>query len=598
MRAFRRHGFQRSSNRGRLTVAAILLTFGLFSGLSLYLSISTTARAQHRASILEIAGRQRTLSERYAKSVLLARGGTPSDESDIAIALEQSAKALLNGGTAPAVAGDDDEAEVPRATDPLVRRQLEQELRLTRDLAATGRALLSNHVRPLRLSGNEHLSPTLSPAQRLMVLTALTSNVSLNVAHTIATDDDNRLAELSEQQILLAAIGLVVFALLSWALITSTRRRSAHFRSVVTSTTDLVLAFSEGRCRYASTSVLQLLARTEADLLDDGFAEFVHPDDRDALLQALATGGPPTFAFRLPGGGGTWRDLEATLTDLRDDRDVRGIVLNARDVTERNRAEAARESVLVQERLANERLRELDGLKDEFVALVSHELRTPLTSISGYLELLLEGSLDDDQRDFAHIIGRNSDRLLLLINDLLFIAQIEAGQLAVEHDEVELALLAEQAVAAALPVSRNAGVELRYEAGPGLLVSGDAGRLAQLLDNLVSNAIKFTPAGGLVELAVGTLGDRAWIEVRDTGIGISQADQERLFNKFFRTKAATQRAIQGTGLGLAISKAIVHGHSGSIHVESDEQSGSVFRVELPLRLSASESPSVPAARVA
>jgi signal transduction histidine kinase len=309
---------------------------------------------------------------------------------------------------------------------------------------------------------------------------------------------------------------------------------------------------------------------------------FVHPDDRRALLDVLATGAPLNAAFRLPGAG-ILHDLEAHVTDLRGDKDVQCIVLNARDVTERNRAEAAREMMLAQEKVANERLRELDGLKDEFVALVSHELRTPLTSISGYLELLLEGSLADDQRDFAQIIGRNSDRLLALINDLLFIAQIEAGQLTVEHDSIELGVLAAEAVAVALPVARNAGVDLRLEASAELLVSGDAGRLGQLLDNLVSNAIKFTPAGGHVDLAVGTLGDKAWIEVRDTGIGISEADQELLFNKFFRTKAAAQAAIQGTGLGLAITKAIVHGHGGSIHVESTENVGSVFRVELPLR---------------
>jgi signal transduction histidine kinase len=259
-------------------------------------------------------------------------------------------------------------------------------------------------------------------------------------------------------------------------------------------------------------------------------------------------------------------------------------VLNARDVTERNRAEAERESLFAQEKLANERLRELDTLKDEFVALASHELRTPLTSINGYLELLLEGPLTDDQRSFGDIISRNTQRLLVLINDLLFIAAIEAGQLTVEHDQVELSLIVEQAVSAALPAAQGAQVDLRCDQLPLLTLTGDASRLGQLLDNLISNAIKFTPAGGRVDVVLGGDRSHAWLEVRDTGIGISKADQEQLFNKFFRTKEATQAGIQGTGLGLVISKAIVQAHGGTIQVQSDQEAGTVFRVELPLRL--------------
>jgi PAS domain S-box-containing protein len=568
--------------RGRRTVGAIILAFGLFSGLSLFLSIRTTTHAAHRAPILVIAARQRTLAETYTKNVLLRREGEQADPATVASLLERSASTLLLGGVAPAADGDDDEARLPAATGTVLQRQISQETRLVHDLAATGAALLADKRGPMHLTAHEHLPASLTQMQRLIVLTGLTSNVSLNVARTMGQADDARVSNLIRQQILLGILGLLVFALLSWGLIRSTRRQNAHFRSLVSSTTDLVLAFSGARCSYASRSVLQMLGRTESEVLGDGFMTFVHPDDRNALLGVLATGAPLNVALRLPGAG-ILHDLEAHVTDLRDDKDVQCIVLNARDVTERNHAEAARDVMLAQEKVANERLRELDGLKDEFVALVSHELRTPLTSISGYLELLLEGSLADDQRDFAQIIGRNSDRLLALINDLLFIAQIEAGQLTVEHDSIELGVLAADAVSAALPVARNAGVELHYEAGAELLVSGDAGRLGQLLDNLVSNAIKFTPTGGRVDLAVGTVGETAWIEVRDTGIGISEADQEQLFNKFFRTKAATQAAIQGTGLGLAITKAIVHGHGGTIHVESAENVGSVFRVELPLR---------------
>src|SRR5205085_1340327 len=210
----------------------------------------------------------------------------------------------------------------------------------------------------------------------------------------------------------------------------------------------------------------------------------------------------------------------------------------------------------------------------------------PLTSILGYLELLTEQELTEEQRSYTTIIGRNSDRLLRLINDLLFIAQIEDGQLTVEHDRVDLSAIVADALDAAAPTARAGGVDLAGDVSESLPITGDRDRLAQLVDNLISNAIKFTPAGGRVEVAAGAASGTVWLEVRDTGIGINEDDQERLFNKFFRTRMATKASIQGTGLGLAISKAIVQAHGGTIQVESAEGSGTTFRVSVPVELHA------------
>jgi signal transduction histidine kinase len=332
----------------------------------------------------------------------------------------------------------------------------------------------------------------------------------------------------------------------------------------------------------------------EAAAFGDGIIEFVHNEDRSKLLNVLRTADSATVEFRLQDAQRGWRSLEANVTDLRDDRHVRGIVLNARDITERNRIEMERERLLEQELQANERLRELDGLKDSFVALVSHEVRTPLTSILGYLELLSEQELSDEQRGYTDVIGRNSERLVRLTNDLLFIAQIEDGHLTVEHDHVDFGVIVAQALIAAAPRAKAGDVKLVGDKSLELHLTGDSGRLAQLLDNLISNAIKFTPAGGTVEVAAGGSPDAIWLEVRDTGIGIDPDDQERLFNKFFRTRAATKASIQGTGLGLAISKAIIQAHGGSIQVESVEGEGTTFRVELPVGLRAPRPASAPA----
>jgi signal transduction histidine kinase len=247
----------------------------------------------------------------------------------------------------------------------------------------------------------------------------------------------------------------------------------------------------------------------------------------------------------------------------------------------RSEAEAARRAMAQQ----NKRLRELDRLKDEFLSLVSHELRTPLTSIRGYLELALEedgGELSPDQRRFLQAVQRNSSRLLRLVGDLLFVAQADAGRLSLEQGKVDIAGLVAECVEAAQPAAREKEIVLSLSSSPVPALVGDRGRLAQVLDNLVSNALKFTPEGGSVSVQTSSDGEHIAVVVTDTGIGIALEDQPRLFERFFRSTAAAQQAIPGTGLGLAIVKAIVEAHSGRITVSSTEGYGTTFRVELPL----------------
>src|SRR5438105_1734979 len=335
----RARAFRPFAARGRHTVVGILLTFALFSAVSVSLSIWATSRSRHRASVLEVAARQRTLAERYVQEVLLARAGAQADPARTAHLLDQSAKALLNGGVAPAVNGDDDETKLPAATGPVVRAQLRQEGRLVSDLAATGSALLARRpVTEVRLAADERLS-TGDPVERLRVLAALTSNVSLNAARTIGASDDLNIGNLIVLQVVLGGAGLLTSLLLALALIVATRRQTAHFRSLVTSSTDLVLVFGAGGCRYVSQSVTTMLGREEPDLLGDGLVSHVHVDDRASMSAASLHGEPREIVFRMQNGFGEWRQLEAHVTDLRADRQIRGVVLNARDITERMRLE-------------------------------------------------------------------------------------------------------------------------------------------------------------------------------------------------------------------------------------------------------------------
>jgi diguanylate cyclase (GGDEF)-like protein/PAS domain S-box-containing protein len=331
--------FRPFASRGRRAVAAILATFALFSAVSVGLSIWSTSRSQYKAAVLEVAARQRTLSERYVREVLLAQTGRKADPAYIGSLLDQSARTLLDGGGASAVNGDDDELSLSAASGRDVRAQLRQERKLIRDLRASGAAfVVGRPLQDVRLTAGERLSMR-DPVVRLQVLSALTSNVSLNAARSIASAHDRDIDRLIIFQTIAGAVGFIASLLLGWALIATTRRQTAHFRSIVNASTDLVLVLGAGGCRYASESVTQMLGRHERELLGEHFAGFVHPDDLALVHAAYTHGEPAEIVFRLLNRFGEWRHLETHVTDLRSNRQIRGVVFNARDVTERVRLE-------------------------------------------------------------------------------------------------------------------------------------------------------------------------------------------------------------------------------------------------------------------
>jgi signal transduction histidine kinase len=223
-------------------------------------------------------------------------------------------------------------------------------------------------------------------------------------------------------------------------------------------------------------------------------------------------------------------------------------------------------------------------MKDEFVALASHELRTPLTSVLGYLEAVLAGDggdLNPDQHRLLSVADRNAQRLAQLVNDVLTVAQSDAGRLALDLRDVDLASLVDECAEGTRPAAGQRGIALCTDVRAVPLVRADRARLAQVLDNLVSNALKFTPSGGQVTLRARPVGDEVVLEVTDTGIGIPLAEQRMLFTRFYRASSAVEAAIPGTGLGLAITAMIVERHRGRVGVESQEGAGTTFRVTLP-----------------
>lgn len=225
-------------------------------------------------------------------------------------------------------------------------------------------------------------------------------------------------------------------------------------------------------------------------------------------------------------------------------------------------------------------------LKDAFTGLISHELRTPLSSILGYLELVVDDvdtPLDPTHRAQLQIVERNAQRLLRLVGDLLFTAQVEAGRFSLDAEDVDLVDVLLAARDTACPAAQAAGVELELDlTGGPLRVWGDPGRLGQALDNLLGNAVKFTPRGGRVTLGLQRTEDGAEVTVRDTGIGIPTDEQGELFTRFFRASTARRTGIGGVGLGLTITQAIVNAHGGALSVAGSPGSGTTFTLALPV----------------
>jgi len=250
-------------------------------------------------------------------------------------------------------------------------------------------------------------------------------------------------------------------------------------------------------------------------------------------------------------------------TPIRKEGNIEGAVLVFHDVTD---------------------LRKLEKVRQDFVANVSHELRTPISSIKGYAETLLEGALKDKEnaKDFLKIILADSNRLATLIDDLLNLSKIESDKLAMETKPYKLLPLAEKVVASLKGQIDNKSINIKINIPKNIPdILGDETRIKQVLLNLIDNAIKYNHPNGEISITACEINSFIKVDITDTGIGISNKDLPRLFERFYRADKARSRELGGTGLGLSIVKHIIQAHNGEVFVQSVEGQGSTFSFTIP-----------------
>jgi len=354
------------------------------------------------------------------------------------------------------------------------------------------------------------------------------------------------------------------------------RESEARFQALADAAFEAIVIHDGGQILSVNRAACALFGYTEAELKAMNVHDLVAPGEAKRVEAIVEAGGGEPYETMGVGAGGVPLEIEVSSRSISfQGRPARVAAIH--DVAERRRARQALEE-------QNERLRELDALKSQFVALVSHELRTPLTSIMAYLEVLERGEagrLTERQRRYLEAAGRNARRLRRLVDDLLFVARADSGRFVLEYGQVELAPLAEEVVAGLQAAAAAAEVDLHTFAAASPVVEADRDRIAQLLENLVGNALKFTPAGGSVDVRVDTTNGDGLLSVSDTGIGIPEPDRPRVFERFYRGERVAGPTA-GAGLGLAIVKEIIEAHEGTITLESEAGRGSTFTVRLPL----------------
>jgi len=364
-------------------------------------------------------------------------------------------------------------------------------------------------------------------------------------------------------------------------------QREATLAALFSASPDaLQIINADGTIRLASRTVAEQLGGVPADYVGRHVRDLIHPEDltrvNDAfrrVLESDSEGAIVSVEYRARGGDTDWRILDSQLSRLpADDVYPAAIVAGSRDVTERTR-------LLEELKVARISAEEANRSKNEFLSRMSHELRTPLNAVLGFAQLLdMEATTDGEREAAAHII-KAGHHLLALIDEVLDIARIETGHMALSVEPVSVADVIGEVLVLTRAIARERGIHLPADGGQAAccFVRADRQRLKQVMLNLIVNAIKYNRDGGAVVLACNPNedGTKLKVTVTDTGAGIDNADLERLFTPFERL-GAEQSTVEGTGLGLALSKRLVEAMGGGIGVHSQPGHGSTFWIELDI----------------
>ncbi|HWJ53526.1 MAG TPA: response regulator [Propionibacteriaceae bacterium] len=356
--------------------------------------------------------------------------------------------------------------------------------------------------------------------------------------------------------------------------------------SIVTSSGDAIAGVSLDGVIIAWNPAAETLYGYHAEEVLGRIPDFLGAEALQGMGELLtqARAGQELSGFEVPflRKDGSTVPVAMTVSPILDGKVVTGISVFGRDVTQQRDAAAALEQ-------ARQEALESSRLKSEFLATMSHEIRTPMNGVIGLTSLLLETELDDIQLQYAEGVRSAGEALLNVINDILDFSKLEAGKIVLDPTDFDPRRLVEDVGALLAPAAFDKHVELIAYCVPEVpeTVRGDSGRIRQILLNLASNAVKFTPEGEVVikvrPVPGGGDGEvRLRFEVRDTGIGLAEADRDRLFESFSQADASTTRRFGGTGLGLAISRHLVEVMGGEIGVASELGAGSTFWFEIPL----------------
>ena len=357
-----------------------------------------------------------------------------------------------------------------------------------------------------------------------------------------------------------------------------------QYRAMMREASDIIIFYTvKGEILFASEALERLLGRSVHEIERGSFLNIVHPDDLHEARQLSvvpAMGQDLTATYRVMHKDGHYLWLEVVTRAIYDQATgkVRNIVSVSRDISVRKAHELEIEA-------AQERAEAANRAKSTFLANMSHELRTPLNAIIGFSELMREemfGPLGHQRySEYTKLIHNSGRHLLDLITDMLDMAKIEAGKMVLAPERMELADTLEECLRIMQDQAESAGVTLTRQIKGHPALQADRRAVKQVLLNLLSNAVKFTLMGGEVAVSAWKSRGRAYISVRDTGIGISAEDLARLGNPFEQAKASAMHAKVGTGLGLALVKALVEKHGGKFVMESELGKGTTVTVDFP-----------------